>query len=261
MQQVGISPCTYILEVGEQTGETRYQGSSTNPALLTKQACPRGGSLSDPKPGSADHHLLRTHAQENSAACSHSTMTWWSSRGFLPPPSPGSPVWSPSSPCRRDLTMRLEGSPATCLLVLAWPLLRVRTHSQFLLCRLSLTQWRFLGDKAEYIVPQCHLLPERAAANRAPQRQSPACSRNGPVHQHGLRAKCTESDHAEAALRSSAQAVTAPRPYSKGQLGHTAHTEPYSGNFSQQPEGRDFSLSSAFVRAHLGCHSHFWPCW
>lgn len=64
MQQVGVSPCTYILELIERC-ETRHRGSSTNPALLTKQACPRSSTLSDTKHGSVDQHL-RTHAQENS---------------------------------------------------------------------------------------------------------------------------------------------------------------------------------------------------
>lgn len=74
--------------------------------------------------------------------------------------------------------------------------------------RLSLPQWRCLGDSANYIVHQCHLLPASAAANWA-RRRLPACSRNSPVPQCRLHAEGTESSSAEAALSSSAQAVTA----------------------------------------------------
>lgn len=268
MQQVGISPCTYIREVGEQRGESSYQGIAQTPHCPRKQGCPRSSSLSDTNKAQwiNTSSALVLRRSQLLLPLSHDLVTL---SGLSRIPSAGSPVWIPAPVPRRShhafgrLSRHMSAAP---FLAAAPCLAAAPTQSQLLLSGSLFRSDVFSGTRqatssfsATYgprVQLQTELDPGRAlrAAGTA------LSARADWMRQCRVDAEL-ESSPAEAALSSSARAVAAPRPHSKSQLGYTARTEPCSGNFSRQPEGRDSSLSSALLRAHLDCHSRFWPCW
>lgn len=155
--------------------------------------------------------------------------------------------------------MRLEGRPATCLLVLAWPLLRVRTQSR---CLLSGSLFR--SDVFSGTAPTTSSIG--AAYGLSVQLQA---ARGKVRHAAGAALCCIRTDWMPDVPKASLQRLArgpgsgcaSTASFQRRRLGsRRARTEPQSGAFGRQPRGWDPSLPSALLRAHRDWHGHSWPC-